>query len=192
MPLRMNEIKPGTFLDAEDFTVTAFPVTHRGPDCLGYVFEGKPRRPFLSSKADELGVPFGPERSQLVAGETLTLPDGRRVTPDEVLGPLERGAKLVVVGDAGRTDDLLEVCRDADMLVIESTYLDEEAEMAKQFSHLTARMGAELAIKAGVKKLVLTHLSRRYREKEVLAEAQSIFPGVSVARDFDVFQVKKE
>ena len=192
MPLRMNEIKPGTFLDAEDFTVTAFPVTHRGPDCLGFVFEGKPRRPFLSSKADELGVPFGPERSQLVAGETLTLPDGRRVTPDEVLGPLERGAKLVVVGDAGRTDDLLEVCRDADMLVIESTYLDEEAEMAKQFSHLTARMGAELAIKAGVKKLVLTHLSRRYREKEVLAEAQSIFPGVSVARDFDVFQVKKE
>ena len=167
-------------------------VTHRGPDCLGFVFEGKPRRPFLSSKADELGVPFGPERSQLVAGETLSLPDGRRVTPDEVLGPLERGAKLVVVGDAGRTDDLLEVCRDADMLVIESTYLDEEAEMAKQFSHLTARMGAELAIKAGVKKLVLTHLSRRYREKEVLAEAQSIFPGVSVARDFDVFQVKKE
>lgn len=192
MPLRMNEIKPGKFFEAEDFTLTAFPVTHRGPDCLGYVFEGKARRPFLSQKADELGVPFGPERSQLVAGETLTLSDGRRVTPDDVLGPFERGAKLVVVGDAGRTDDLLDVCRDADMLVIESTYLDEEAEMAKQFSHLTARMGAELAIKAGVKKLILTHLSRRYREKEVLTEAQSIFPNVSVARDFDVFQVKKE
>jgi ribonuclease Z len=192
MPLRLNEITPGTIFDAEDFTVTAFPVTHRGPDCLGYVFEGKARRPFLSQKADELKVPFGPERSQLVVGETLTLPDGRRVTPDDVLGPLERGAKLVVVGDAGRTDDLLDVCRNADMLVIESTYLDDEAEMAKQFSHLTARMGAELAIKAGVKKLILTHLSRRYREKEVLAEAQSIFPNVSVARDFDVFQVKKE
>jgi len=192
MPLRMNEITPGKIFEAEDFTVTAFPVTHRGPDCLGYVFEGKPRRPFLSQKADELGVPFGPERSQLVAGETLTLSDGRRVRPDDVLGPLERGAKLVVVGDAGRTDDLLDVCREADMLVIESTYLDEEAEMAKQFSHLTARMGAELAIKAGVKKLILTHLSRRYREKEVLAEAQSLFPNVSVARDFDTFQVKKE
>jgi len=192
MPLRLNEIKPGTFFEAEDFTVTAFPVTHRGPDCLGYVFEGRARRPFLSEKADELGVPFGPERGQLVAGETLTLPDGRRVTPEDVLGPLVRGAKLVVVGDAGRTDDLLDVCRDADMLVIESTYLDDEAEMAKQFSHLTARMGAELAIKAGVNKLILTHLSRRYREKEVLAEAQSIFPNVSVARDFDVFQVKKE
>jgi ribonuclease Z len=192
MSLRLTEITPGIFFDAEDFTITAFPVSHRGPDCLGYVFEGKPRRPFLSHMADELGVPFGPERSQLVAGKTLTLGDGRTVTPDEVLGPLEHGAKLVVVGDAGRTDDLLEVCRGADMLVIESTYLDEEAGMAKQFSHLTARMGAELAIKAGVKKLVLTHLSRRYREKEVLAEAQSIFPDVSVARDFDVFQVKKD
>lgn len=191
MPLRLLEIKPGLFFEAEDFTVTAFPVTHRGPDCLGYAFETKARRPFLSEKADALGVPFGPERSRLVAGETITLADGRRVTPDEALGSFERGVKLVVVGDTGRTDDLLEAARGADALVIESTYLDEEADMAKQFSHMTARMAAELAAKAGVKKLILTHISRRYREKDVLAEAQSVFPNVSVARDFDVFQVKK-
>ena len=191
MPLRMNAIKPGVIFDADDFTVTAFPVSHRGPDCLGYAFEGKPRRPFLSQKADELGVPFGPERSRLVAGEAISLPNGRRVAPDDVLGPLERGAKLVVVGDAGRTDNLLEICREADALVIESTYLDEAADMAKEFSHLTARMGAELAVKAGVKQLILTHLSRRYRGKDVLAEAQAIFPNVSVARDFDVFKVKR-
>ena len=191
MPLRLNELKPGVFFDADDFTITAFPVTHRGPDCLGYAFEGKARRPFLPEKADALGVPFGPERSKLVAGETIILPDGRRVMPDDVLGPLEAGTKLVVVGDTGRTDDLLEVTRGADALVIESTYLEEDADMAKQFSHLTARMGAELALKAGVKKLILTHLSRRYREKDVQAEAQAIFPNVSVARDFDTFQVKR-
>jgi ribonuclease Z len=191
MPLRLLEIKPGVIFETDDFTVTAFPVTHRGPDCLGYAFEGKARRPFLSEKADALGLPFGPERSRLVAGETVTLADGKRVTPDDVLGPLERGAKLVVVGDTGRTDNLVEVCRDADTLVIESTYLDEEAGMATEFSHLTARMAAELATKAGVKKLILTHLSRRYREKDVLAEAQALFPNVSVARDFDVFQVKR-
>lgn len=191
MPLRLNVIKPGVFFEADDFTITAFPVTHRGPDCFGYAFEGKARRPFLSDKADALGVPFGPERGRLVAGQEITLADGRRVTPDDVLGPLERGAKLVVVGDAGRTDNLVEVCRGADALVIESTYLDEEAEMAAEFSHLTARMGAELATKAGVKKLILTHISRRYREKDVLAEAQALFPNVSVARDFDVFQVKR-
>ncbi len=192
MPLRLNEIKPGTFFDAEDFTVTAFSVTHRGPDCLGYAFETKARRPFLAEKADALGVPFGPERGELVNGKTLTLLNGRRVQPDDVLGPLQRGTKLVVVGDAGRTDNLLEVCKDADGLVIESTYLESEADMAKQFSHLTARMGAELAVKAGVKQLILTHISRRYREKEVLAEAQSVFPGAVVARDFDTFHFKRE
>ena len=192
MPLHFREIKPGLILDADDFTVTAFPVSHRGPDCLGYVFEGKSRRPFLAEKADELGVPFGPERGELVAGKEIILSDGKRVKPDDVLGPLQKGLKLVVVGDAGQTDNLVDVCRDADALVIESTYTDTEAEMAKQFSHLTAKQGAELAVKAGVKKLILTHISRRYREKDVLKEAQSIHPNVSVARDFDNFQIKRE
>lgn len=192
MPLRLNQIKPGVFFETDDFTVTAFPVSHRGPDCLGYAFEGKARRPFLPEKADELGVPFGPERRELVEGRSITLPDGKRIMPDDVLGPLQKGIKLIVVGDAGKTDDLLEVCRDADALVIESTYVDEDAEMAGQFSHLTARQAAELAVKAGVKKLILTHISRRYREKDVLKEAQAIFPNSVVARDFDSFQIKRE
>ena len=192
MPLRLTEIKPGVILDADDFTVTAVPVTHRGPDCFGYVFEGKARRPFLSEKADSLRVPFGPERRELVAGKAVTLMDGRTVNADDVLGPLEKGTKLVLIGDAGRTDDLLDVCKDADGLVIESTYLDEEAELAKQFSHLTARQATELALKANVKKLILTHISRRYREKDVLAEAQSVFPNAIVARDFDRYQIKRE
>jgi len=192
MPLNMNEIKPGTFFEADDFTVTAFPVTHRGPDCLGYVFESKARRPFLPEKADELGVPFGPERRDLVEGKSITLPDGKRIEPDDVLGPLTMGTKLVVVGDTGRTDNLLEVAKDADALVIESTYLDEEADMARQFSHMTARQAAELAVKAGVKQLILTHISRRYREKDVVKEAQSVFPNSVVARDFDSFTIKRE
>ena len=192
MPLRLNEIKPGKFFEADDFTVTAFPVSHRGPDCLGYTFEGKSRRPFLPERADALGVPFGPVRRDLVAGKEITLPDGRRIQPDDVLGPVQRGTKLVVVGDVGKTDNLVDVCREADALVIESTYLDEDAEMAGQFSHLTARQAAELAIKAGVKKLILTHISRRYREKDVLKEAEAVFPNAVVARDFDSFQIKRE
>lgn len=192
MPLRLNEIKPGLFFETNDFTVTAFSVTHRGPDCLGYIFEGKARHPFLADKANELGVPFGPERRELVEGKSITLPDGRRIQPDEVLGPLQKGVKLVVTGDAGRTDEIFHACKDADALVIESTYLDEEAEMARLFSHLTARQAAELAVKANVKKLIITHISRRYREKDVLKEAQAIFPNSVVARDFDSFQIKRE
>ncbi len=192
MPLRLNEIKPGRFFEADDFTVTAFPVIHRGPDCLGYIFEGKARHPFLAEKANELGVPFGPERRELVEGREITLADGRRIKPEDVLGPLQKGAKLVITGDAGRTDNMFDVCKDADALVIESTYLEEEAEMASQFSHLTARQAAELAVKANVKKLIITHISRRYREKDVLKEAQAIFPNSVVARDFDSFQIKRE
>jgi ribonuclease Z len=192
MPLIFREIGPGTLFEADNFTVTAFPVTHRGPDCLGYLFEEKSRQPFLNDKATELGVPFGPERRLLVEGQAITLADGRSIAPEDVLGPLQRGIKLMVVGDTGRTDDLLEPARNADALVIESTYLDEEAEMARQFSHMTAKGAAELAVKAGVKQLILTHLSRRYREKDVLAEAQSIFPNAVVARDFDNFMIKRD
>jgi ribonuclease Z len=191
MPLTLHEIKPGIFFEASDFTVKAFSVTHRGPDCLGYVFETKARRPFLAEKADELGVPFGPERGELVNGMAVTLKDGRTIQPDDVLGDWQKGTKLVVVGDTGRTDNILEYCQDADALVIESTYLDEEKDMAAEFSHLTARQAAELAKEARVKKLILTHLSRRYRERDVLAEAQAVFPEAVVARDFDSFQIKR-
>ena len=124
-------------------------------------------------------------------GKTLILPNGNRVTSEDVLGPLQKGVKLVVVGDTGRTDDLVEPCRDADALVIESTYLNEAAEMAYEFAHLTAQQASELAVKANVKQLLLTHISRRYREKDVLKEASAVHPNVHVARDFDTFQVKR-
>ncbi len=191
MALNLREIKPGLFFEAEDFTITAFPVFHRGSDSLGFKFEERARRPFLAEQADALGVPQGPQRRDLVAGKTIRLEDGREVRPDDVLGPLKPGLKYVHVGDAGRTEDLVSVCEAADALVIESTYLEEEAELAAQFSHLTARQAAELALKANVKQLILTHLSRRYAEREVLAEAQSVFPNARVARDFDVFLVKQ-
>jgi ribonuclease Z len=191
MRLNLHEIKPGVFFESEDFTIRAFPVFHRGSDSLGFLFEERSHRPFLAEKADQLGIPFGPVRGELVGGKTITLSDGRKVDPEDVLGPLKPGVRLAYVGDAGRTDDLLEACRGADALVIESTYLDEEAEMARQFSHLTARMAAELALKAGVQQLILTHLSRRYREKDILAEAQAIFPNVHVARDLESYSFKK-
>jgi ribonuclease Z len=97
----------------------------------------------------------------------------------------------VHIGDAASTEGLLEACRDADGLVIEATYLEAQHDLAHEFGHLTARQAAELARTAGVGALYLTHISRRYREKEVLEEAQPIFPSVSVVRDFDRFQIKR-
>jgi ribonuclease Z len=91
----------------------------------------------------------------------------------------------------GRTDSLLQVCQGVDTLVIEATYLEEEVEMAREFAHLTAKGAADLARQAGVGHLILTHISRRYRERDVLAEAQSLFTNSNVARDFDHFQIRR-
>ncbi|MGD2026353.1 MAG: ribonuclease Z, partial [Anaerolineales bacterium] len=189
--INLNEIDPGVIFEDDSFSLTAFSVSHRGPDCFGYLFQEKPRRPFLSDKADQLGVPFGPERGKLVKGIPVTLADGRTVHPEEVLGPEKPGTRLVHVGDTGRTDDILEYCQGADMLVIEATYLKEEEDMARQFAHLTAAQAATLAKEAGVGRLILTHLSRRYRERDIYQEAQEIFPNTTVARDFDVYQIKR-
>jgi ribonuclease Z len=189
--LHLREIHTGMLFDEQDVTVSAFPVWHRGADCFGFLFEEKDRRPFLPEKADALDIPPGPWRRDLVNGKTAILPDGRRIEPEQVLGPQRRGTRLVHVGDAGRTDDLLEVCRDVDALVIEATYLEQEADMARRFAHLTARQAAELALAAGVRHLIITHISRRYRERDVIAEAQALFAETTVARDLDVFQVKR-
>jgi ribonuclease Z len=186
------ELKPGLILEDKRFQLRAFPVSHRGPDCFGFVFEEKARRPFLVEKAEAVGVPPGPERRVLVDGGSLTLADGRVVEPDDVLGDPIPGAKLVFVGDAGRVDNLVDNARGADTLVIEATYLEVESEMAHQFGHLTAAQAARLAVEAGVRELWLTHISRRYREAEVLAEAEAIFPNVHIARDFDRLKVVKK
>jgi len=192
LKLEFIPLAPGLIFEDRTFQLSAFPVTHRGADCFGFLFQEKSRRPFLNDKARALDVPIGPERRRLVAGEEVTLPDGRLIRPDDVLGPEIPGAKLVFVGDAGRTDDLLDVVQNADALIIEATYLNADAEMARKFSHLTAAQSAQLAREANVNHLYLTHLSRRYREQDVLNEAQAIFPNTTVVRDFDRIKVVKE
>jgi len=189
--IQFREVKAGVIFDANDFMVSAFPVYHRGPDCFGYLFEEKSRRPFLPERADALQIPPGPWRRDLVNGQTITLPDGRQIAPDQVLGPERPGTRLVHIGDVGRTDDLIPFCQEADSLVIEATYLEEETQMAHDFAHLTAGQAGQLALAAGVKHLILTHISRRYRERDVLAEARSVFPDTEVARDFDHYQIKR-
>jgi ribonuclease Z len=191
MEIDFVEVEPGVILEDSEFEVVAFPVSHRGPS-LGYLFREKSRRPFLAGRAEALNIPQGPERSRLVAGESVTLSDGRVIHPDDVLGPPERHAWLAHVGDTGDIKDLVEPVRGADLLVIEATYLERDADLARQFDHLTAAQAARLAREAGVHELVLTHISRRYRESDVLEEAQAIMPNTVVARDLDRFRVLRE
>ena len=189
--INLREIQPGVLFEDEEFSVSAFSVYHRGADCYGFLFAEKSRRPFLPEKAAALDIPPGPWRRDLVNGQVVTLTDGRQIAPEQVLGEARPGTRFVHVGDAGRTDNLVEISQEADALVIEATYLDAETQMAGDFSHLTARQAAELAVRAGVKNLILTHLSRRYRERDVVAEAREVFPNAQVARDFDIYQIKR-
>jgi ribonuclease Z len=102
-----------------------------------------------------------------------------------LLGPPGGRRKLVVVGDTETTDGLAEHVREADLMVIEATFLERDAEMALDYGHLTAAKAAELAAAGGVKRLVLTHISGRYTDEEIVAEATKIFPYSRVAADLD-------
>ena len=191
MKIHLKPIKPGLLIEEDGLRLSTFPVIHRGPGCVGFIFEELPHRPFLPERAEELEIPVGPIRRELVSGHQVTLPDGRIIVPDDILGPPRRGTRLVHVGDCGSTENLVEICRQADGLIIEATYLEPEADLAREFGHLTARQAAELALQAGVGHLYLTHLSRRYREREVREEASAVFPNVTVARDFDQFKIQR-
>ncbi|MEL7626783.1 MAG: ribonuclease Z [Anaerolineaceae bacterium] len=191
IPINLFDIKPGLIFSSEKFQITAFAVDHRGSGSLGFRFDEFGRRPFNNEAAEALDIPPGPWRKDLVDGKTITLADGRIIDPEQVLGPEVPGTSLAVVGDVGRPEKLVEHLRGVDALVMESTYLIEEQEMAESFGHSTATQAATLAKEAGVGQLILTHVSRRYRDEDILEEARSVFPETWVARDFDNYQIKR-
>lgn len=189
--IKLLEVAPGVIFESKDYTVSAFPVTHRASGSFGYIFKERDRRPFMVERAEALGIPAGPERGQLVAGRTVTLADGRIITPEMVLGDLQPGAKLTIVGDTGRTDNLREAAAEADALIIEATFLETEADEAARFGHITAAQAARLAREVGARSLILNHVSRRYREGAIIDEARSVFPDAIVARDLDHYTIKR-
>jgi ribonuclease Z len=185
IPLELVPLSEGQVFDAGEFTVDCFPVRHRDTDSFAFTFGARARRHLLPERLAVLGVPDGPVRGELAEGRPVALQDGRTIDPQDVLGPPAQGTKLVVVGDTETTDGLSEYIRDADLLVIEATFLERDAAMALDYGHLTAARAAKLAADAGVKQLVLTHISGRYQDEEILAEATKIFPNSRVAADLD-------
>ncbi len=158
---------------------------HRDTDSFGFSFESQARRHLQPDRLAALGVPDGPIRKALADGRPVTLEDGSKVDPEDVLGLPSKRKKLVVVGDTETTDGLSEHVRDADLLVIEATFLDRDSAMARDYGHLTAAKAAELAATTNVRQLIMTHISGRYPEEEMIAEGKRIFPNSRVAGDFD-------
>lgn len=189
IPLQMVPLQPGRVLDAGEFVIDCFPVRHRDTDSYAFVFETPARRHLRPDRLADLGVPDGPMRKDLAEGRPIVLADGRTITPENVLGPLERGTKLVVVGDTETTEGLADHVRDADLLIIEATFLQRDAAIARDYGHLTAAEAAALAAANGVKQLVLTHISGRYPDEEIRAEAATIFPASQIASDLATMTV---
>jgi ribonuclease Z len=181
----LRTVSPGPVLLQPGWRLDAFAVAHRGTQSLGYRFQAEARLPLLAERLDALGVPQGPDRAALARGFPVELADGRRIAPQMVRGPSVKGSKLVVIGDAEEVDTLIDSVRGADTLVIEATFLERDAALARSRGHLTAAAAGRLARDAGVGELLLTHISRRYAPEEIAEEAARLFPRLRVVADFD-------
>jgi len=194
-PLRTHRVKQAAqsgavLLDDDDLQVRCTPLTHRVP-AFAYRVDQRPRAGrFAVEQAQALGIPPGPIYAQLKAGETVTLDDGRIINGATLCGPPRPGCSLVYCTDTVFCDAAVELARGADLLIHESTFAHGEAEMAIAKQHSTSTMAAQTALAAGVKQLMLTHLSPRYMPgnpvtpDDLLAEARSIFPNTELAKDF--------
>ncbi len=190
MSVSVKEVKPGPVLEDELFTVSCVESEHTF-NSLAYIFEEHLKRKFLRERALSLGVPEGKLFSRLQSGESVEV-GGKKITPDMVLSEPIPGRKLVYTGDTRVCDSVLEAARGADVLIHDSTFADEEVEKTEVMAHSTARQAAELARKAKVNKLYLTHLSQRYTSPKVLeSEAREVFPDSFVAEDFMKVKVPK-
>ena len=186
--VELHELEPGDVLERDGYNLVTFAPAH-GVSAVGYAIVEEPRPGrFEVDAADALGVE-PPQRGLLQRGESIELSDGRVITPDAVLGPPRAGRKLVLAGDTAPSPVVLEAARDAEVLVHEATFLDEERERAQETAHSTALEAAELARDADVSLLALTHLSNRYFGPEVAREARTIFAETVVPKDFDVIDV---
>ncbi len=185
-PLEIHEIRrEGVICDEEEYLVKAARTNHLIPS-FGYVLIEKPRPGrFDAKKAQNLGVPEGPLWSMLQHGHKVKAPNGRTVGPSQVVGASRPGRKIVYSGDTRPTDKLVRLARNADLLIHEATLSDELLERAKEDGHSTPSEAAEIAKEAHVKRLVLTHVSSRYKATdELLKQAKKIFPNADVATDF--------
>ena len=187
--LRLHELAPGDVLERDGYRLATFAVAH-GVSALGWslIESTRPGR-FDVEAADALGVPDGPARGVLQRGEAVTLPDGLTVTADQVLGPPRSGRKLVITGDTAPAEGIVESAWGADVLVTEATFSEEERGRAHETVHQTAAQAADVARRANVGLLALTHLSNRYFGPEIAREAREIFAETVVPRDFDVIDM---
>jgi ribonuclease Z len=182
----ITELDPGTPVKRDGYAIVPFAADHGGASALGYaIVEEERRGRFNPDLARSLGIPEGPLWGRIHRGEAVTLDDGRTIEAAVLVGERRRGRRLVITGDTRPSPQTIQFARDADVLVHEATFGEEEAERAIETGHSTAREAAMVAAAAQVRRLVLTHFSARYSRDpgDLEREARAVFPNVTIARD---------
>jgi ribonuclease Z len=187
-PVELIELEPGEALPGEGFEMRAFPVEHR-MRANGYAFV-EPDRPgrFDAEAARSLGVSDVRDFGRLQRGDPVAV-DGGEVRPEQVMGEARRGRKLVVTGDTAPSEMTSVAAHEAELLVHDGTFTEEESARAAETGHSTARDAATLAREAEVKMLALVHISTRYHVRAVIDEAREAFPNAHAVRDFDLVEI---
>lgn len=186
-PLTVTDLEPGAAVRRKDYEVRAFAVEHRKGAALGFALVEDIRRGrFDPDQARALGIPEGPLWGRIHKGEAVTLDDGRVIEPSVLVGPTRPGRRVVITGDTRPCAATIEAAQDADLLVHEATFGDEEAARAAETMHSTAREAAQVATMARARRLALTHFSARYSRdpSDLFREAREAYAGELVmARD---------
>lgn len=188
----IGELEPGQSVDRGDHAIVAVEARHKGR-CQGYALvESERLGRFDPERARAMGIPEGRLWGAIHRGETVTLPDGRSIGPDQLVGPPRPGRKVVISGDTTPCSTIRDIAQGADLLVHEATFGADEQQRALETRHSTARDAATVARDANVKRLVLTHISARYSREapELLEEARAVFAETSIARDGMVVEVE--
>ncbi len=180
----LTELEPGTPVRQDGYEVQPFEVAHR-MKAFGYalVEDERPGR-FDPEEAARLGLKPGPEFKRLQGGETVN-----GVSPAQVMGATRAGRKLVISGDTAPCEMTRVAAHEAQLLVHDASFADEEVARAAETGHSTGRQAAELAAEACVEMLALVHISSRYDVRAVLAEAKEAFDPTIAPRDFDVVEI---
>ena len=185
-PVEVTEVEAGDWISRTGYRMGCYAVEHRGAAAVGWVLDEQERLGrFNPERARELGIPEGPLWGEVHRGRAVTLPDGRTIEPSALVGDARPGRRVVYTGDTRPCAATVEAARQADLLVHEATFADEEAERARETGHSTASEAARVAADAAALRLALTHFSARYSRDagDLDREAKRIFANTMVARD---------
>ena len=185
--LNVKEIEDGIFYENNDFKLECISLVHPAP-CMGYAFIEKDRLRINTDYLKKFGLKQHPIIKELQAGKDIEW-KGRKIAAKDATYVV-KGKKITFISDTNYTSNIIKLAKNSDLLVCEATHLDELKEKTEKYKHLTAKQAAEIAKKADVKKLIITHFSQRYKDATPLKEeAKALFQDTIAAEDFMTFDV---